>query len=406
MIRFVYSFLTYLLFPIVKKKLKKRFDNVYLKSRIWKGKFEKKEFDYIIHGASVGEQNLIKPLITKLCKNNLKILLTVSTETGFDLALKEYENLSNVKVEYHPFDLYFAVKRFFKFRKAPILVLTETDIWINLIEEAKLNSMKVIIINGRISDKSFKTYKKLNFLFKNSLEKIDLCLARYKVDADRFIEIGVKKDKTKIMGNLKLAMNPKVKEIEFKSNLPIIIFGSTRDKEEDLILKSIESLIKNEEINVIIVPRHTQRTKEVTDICTKFGFSVAYSQENESYKFKKNEILIVNETGKLLSFYNIADLCFVGGSLIDFGGQNFVEPIYLNKPVITGKYLSNFNDLLPIFENFITIINNSDKLTEIIHDFLRNRQKYLKMAENAKEVLNNQQNSLNICYKELTNANK
>lgn len=406
MIRFIYSLLTYLLFPFVKKRLKKRFDKNYLKSRMWNGKYKKEVFDYIIHGASVGEQMLLTPLISKLSSSGYSVLLTVATETGYEIAKKYNQNTKNVKIEYLPFDLYYSVKRFFKFRFAKKLILTETELWINLIEEAYKNNIEITLINGRISDSSFKTYKKLNFMFKNSIKKISQCLVRFDLDGDRLIEMGIDKTRVKVMGNLKLAMNPMVKEFKFSSPKPVVIFASTRDGEEEIILANIKDFINSQKISVIFAPRHPNRAEYVETLCKKNDYKVIFSKGNEEININNNEILIVNETGKLLSFYKQIDLAFVGGSLVDFGGQNFIEPIFFEKPVITGKFLGNFQDILPIFKDFITIVENGEQLNKTIKNFLDSSDEFKKRAKESKIILNKQQKALEICFKEITNADK
>ncbi len=406
MIRFFYSCLTYLLFPFVKKRLKKRFDKEYLLKRTFKGKQTKKQFDYIIHAASVGEQILVAPLVKQLQEKGFRILLTAATDTGFNIATKTAKTKENVEAEYLPFDLYFPVKKFLKYRNTKKLILVETELWINLIEEAYNNNTEIIIVNGRISNSSFKTYQKLKFMFKNSLNKISKCLVRYEEDAKRFEQLGIAKSKIKITGNLKLAMNPKVEKLEINSKKPIVLFASTREKEEGIILNSIKILIENNEISTIFAPRHPERTKEIETLIKQQGFFVTFSKGNKSFNLKDNEVLIVNETGRLISFYNKADLVFVGGSLVSLGGQNFVEPFFFEKPVITGKHLDNFLDILPLFRPCLTVVEDENQLKEQIASYLKDPNSFILKGKQGKEILNKQQNSLSLTLKEIVNVNQ
>jgi len=405
LIRFFYSSLTYLLFPFVKKRLKRRFDKDYLFKRLWKGNFEVKSFDFIIQAASVGEQTLISALVKKLADDGNKVLLTSATETGYKISQKTAEYSENITVEFLPFDLYFSVKRFFKYRKTKKLILVETEIWINLIEEAHLNNIEIFIVNGRISDSSFKTYTKLNFLFKKSLNKISKCLARYETDAKRFEQLGVNKENIQVTGNLKLSMNPTFSEIEFNVNTPVIVFGSTRDGEEEIILDSVIEFIKTDQITVVLAPRHPERTVEVAKLCKGHNLEPVFSKDKTDFNLTEKQIIIVNETGRLLSFYKASSLCFVGGSLIDFGGQNFIEPIFFEKPVITGKFLNNFLDILPIFESHLTVVDNVEELNYKIQLFLNSPSSFQAMAQKSKEILSKQQDALSITLKEITDAN-
>jgi 3-deoxy-D-manno-octulosonic-acid transferase len=282
----------------------------------------------------------------------------------------------------------------------------ETELWINLIEEAQSHNIEIIIVNGRISDSSFKTYKKLRFLFNNSLNKISKCLVRYREDGNRFAQLGIDTAKIKVTGNLKLAMNPKPEHLEIKKEKPLILFASTREGEEKLILDTIVKLIKKNEISTIFAPRHPERTDEITKLCKQHGLLTAFSKKNYSFNLKHNEVLIVNETGRLLSFYSKADLVFVGGSLVPLGGQNFVEPFFFEKPVITGKHLENFQDIYPLFKNCLTVIENETQLQKQIISYLQDKSPFIEKGKQGKKVLNSQRKSLNSTLKEIINVNQ
>ncbi len=250
------------------------------------------------------------------------------------------------------------------------------------------------LINGRISNKSFPNYKRFSFFLKRLFENFERVIIRSEKDFERFVQIGCERGKLRVCGNLKLANKPEVRhKIVVETNLPIVVFGSTRDYEEGLILEGLKELI-GKVFSPIFVPRHIERVEEIVNEIKKHGFNPVLSNGKSNFKLDSRDILIVNETGKLVSFYAIADLCFVGGSLVDFGGQNFAEPLFLGKPVITGKFLSNFEDLKDLLSDYFTIVENNRELRFFIENFFEKRQYFIERSIKASKILENNLKSL------------
>ncbi len=391
--RIIYTLLLYIAYPLIYLKLKKRFGKDYIRLR--KNPNIKGEFDCIVHGASVGEQVLIKPFVDALIRDGKRILLTCATDTGLKKAEDNFGKEESVAISYLPFDFPFSLKRFFRNVKANSLILVETELWPNTIFYAKKYGLKLFLINGRISDKSFPNYKRFSFFLKRLFDNFERVIVRSEKDFERFVQIGCERGKLRVCGNLKLANKPEVRhKIVVETNLPIVVFGSTRDYEEGLILEGLKELI-GKVFSPIFVPRHIERVEEIVKEVRKHGFNPVLSNGKSNFKLDSRDILIVNETGKLVSFYAIADLCFVGGSLVDFGGQNFAEPLFLGKPVITGKFLSNFEDLKELLSDYFTIVENTRELRFFIENFFEKRQYFIERSVKASKLLENNLKSLN-----------
>ncbi len=397
---FLYNILVYILLPVAWVVLAKKYDNEYVVSR---QKFSVEgEFDFIIHAASVGEQNLIVPLVEELSGKGFKILLTAATKTGLNKAVERFSDYGNISVSYFPLDFKHSVKRFFSGLKAKKMVLVETELWPNAICEAYNKGMELYIVNGRISNKSLKFYKAGSFFLSKLFGMFKKIIVRSEEDGKRFSEIGCPKNKVKICGNLKLSAPPKVScSITIKSDSPVMVFGSTRDGEEEIIVEYMEDLMKEGKIAPVFVPRHTDRCENIKSYLENRGFQVVLSNEKSEFVLEKGSILLVNETGKLVSYYNAAELCYVGGSLVDKGGQNFAEPLFLGKPTVCGPYLDNFSDIKEILFDYFYIAENGRELRFFVENFLENPKIFKEKGEKAVKTISENVGSLNCVLKEL-----
>ena len=398
----LYNTLSILIFPFLKTKLKKRFGEEYIRDRMWRTPQAEGRFDYLIHAASVGEQNVVAPVVAALSKERARILLTAATDTGLTLAKQHHGNRGNVTIAYLPFDLKGPVRRFFNWVQTDKLVLVETELWPRLILSAKKAGAKVFLINGRISDAAFRNYTRFSRFLREVLGAIDTCLVRYKVDGERFQALGVEPEKIRVCGNLKLSSWPEVSPAAIETDSPMMVFGSTREGEEELILdKLVDSLKKGHPIP-IFAPRHVERANEVEKLLTAAGFEVIRSKGLDKFTLNPGQALLVDETGRLLSFFAASDLCFVGGSLVPKGGQNFVEPFFFGKPVITGNHLSNFLDILPVFEPFMTIVDCPGELAFAVETFLSAREGFQLKAREGQLILEGEKKALSCVLEALS----
>lgn len=359
--------------------------------------FEKRVFkiepiesgEYIlIHASSLGEINLLDSFIQKLQEDKSKnIIISVVTDTGYNQALLKYKS-SNVRVVYFPLDNYFAIKKLFSKVTIEKTIIVETELWPNLINYAHKNS-KLYLINGRITEKSFKKYFKVRHYLKSFLNKFEYLIMQTEEDKERIVKLGAQIDKVYNFGNLKFDINfdnyGQEELLTFKEKLGIkekvFVAGSTRDGEEEIILEVFKKL---KGYKLLLVPRHLQRIRQIEELLNGESYSL-YSQG-----IRDSEIIIVDTMGILRKCYAIADICFVGGTLVDIGGHSLLEPLYYGKKPIFGKYLQNVKDIanemlklelgykvenIDEFFKAIQIIERETYSCEAIRDFLERNSK-------------------------------
>lgn len=322
----------------LKKRLKQDFSSIKNEEYIW------------VHCSSVGEINLSETLIKKLLDNrNERILLTMFTDTGIGVARDKFGKNERVDIFYFPLDDKKNILDILKRIKLNLLILVETEIWPNLITEIGKKS-KVIIVNGRISDRSFKRYQKLSSYLKKIFLYVDRFYMQSDEDSRRIIEIGAEKSRVETLGNLKFDISFQKYSDEEKRELQslfnvdgrkVFTAGSSRSGEYEVLLDTFKNL-KN--TLLVLVPRHIERTSQIEEIIKEYGFSYKKYSELESKK-EKTDIIIVDKIGILRKIYSITDIAFVGGTLVNIGGHSLLEPLFYGKIPIFGPYLQNVKEI-------------------------------------------------------------
>lgn len=322
----------------LKKRLKQDFSSLKKEEYIW------------VHCSSVGEINLSETLIKKLLDNRKeRILLTMFTDTGIGVARDKFVKNERVDIFYFPLDDRKNILDILKRIKLNLLILVETEIWPNLITEIGKKS-KVIIVNGRISDRSFKRYQKLSSYLKKIFLYVDRFYMQSDEDSRRIIEIGAEKSRVETLGNLKFDISfqkysdEERKELQSLFNVDsrkVFTAGSSRSGEYEILLDTFKNL-KN--TLLVLVPRHIERTPKIEEIIKEYGFSYKKYSELESKK-EKTDIIIVDKIGILRKIYSITDIAFVGGTLVNIGGHSLLEPLFYGKTPIFGPYLQNVKEI-------------------------------------------------------------
>ena len=306
-----------------------------------------KNFTYYFHSCSLGETKSIKPLIEKFDKVNLSVI----TNTGYEEA-KKYKNAD---VRFLPFEIFLP----FWFRPCKSLIVVEAELWYCLFLMGKKRCKKTILINARISDKSYPKYLKFKWFYKKIFKNIDLILAQSEKDKKRFLSLGAKN--VEVVGNIKTYFQPKITTFYIKLK-PLIVVASTHFNEEEMILKKIDL----DKYQVVVVPRHPDRFEEVYEVMKKFGKVECFSEmENGKWKMENeyvldNDLILCDKMGELVNLYKAADIVILGGSFVDnVGGHNPIEAAFFNKPIISGKYYFNQEALYKEVEN-IEIVDIED----------------------------------------------
>jgi 3-deoxy-D-manno-octulosonic-acid transferase len=301
------------------------------------------------HCASLGEVRAIEPLIKRLAGD--EFIITTMTHSAHVYAK---EKKLSPCIYFLPLDFTFIVRKVIKRVKADMLILVETEIWPGLVTEAAKSGMKVISINGRLSSNSYAYYQLLKPLWKKVLSKIDMVSARSAEDADRFIALGCPAGRLKISGNIKydtLFNMPEVSraELGFAPKDLILAAGSTRGGEEEIILAEwIRLREKHGNIRLVIAPRHITRAPEIAQLCRNMGIDFRLKTDAS---VGNSDCLILDTFGELQKYYAVCDIALIGGSLVDNGGQNPIEPAAFAKPVVFGVYMQNFSEEARGLEN-------------------------------------------------------
>ena len=308
-----------------------------------------------LHAVSVGEVNASIPLIRSLLETYkaTEILVTTTTPTGSQILLNKMG--SRVKHQYMPLDLPKCINNFLDTWNPKALLILETELWPNLIEACKQRKIFVSLVNARLSEKSKANYSRVKLLMKPALDKIDLVIAQYESDAERFKEINTTKE-IFLCGNLKFdqdvpeeinSISASIRETwSIDDNIrPTLIAASTHQTEEQFILGSfLDILIKEKNALLIIVPRHPERFDDVYKQILETDLTVARRSLKEDVK-ADTKVLLGDTMGELNFLYSVSDVAFVGGSLIDHGGQNLLEPAALGLPICSGSSLRNFQEI-------------------------------------------------------------
>ena len=341
----------------------------------------------LIHFSSVGEFNLTQQLIEKILKDSKqKLILSVMTDTGFSTVNKKYSENRNVKIIYFPLDDFFAVHKIYQKYKITKTIIIETEIWPNLYYFASANG-ELLIVNGRLTEKKLKSYLKFGWLIRRTLNRAVKIMVQSASDKERYEKLGIDRDKIKVYKNLKYSIKynriteeeiKKYNEAVIDKNKKVIVCGSTRPNEEKIWLEVFKQINVDNEYQLVLVPRHLERTDEIENIILENFSKDEYLLITQIEKDNKNEdykkIILVDKMGVLTDFYQMADFVFVGGTLADIGGHSILEPLYYGKKPIIGKYFQNIEEIVKDAKElgFIEIVQNKDEIIE-----------YLKKSENV-----------------------
>jgi 3-deoxy-D-manno-octulosonic-acid transferase len=353
-----------------------------------------------IHAVSVGEVMSLRRLISELKRKHPSwpVYFSTLTNTGYRIAKQQLPEADAVFLV--PLDLGWTVRRFFSRLRPDLFILAESEFWPQLLRQAKRTCGSVLLINGRISQRSFNRYFRLRVLAKPLLSQLDHCLVQTDSDRRRLETIGLPSERIEVAGNLKAdiqlpAVSPEeIEELKKQIGVPpgkrLIVAGSTHKGEEERILRAFSEVKRSRrDLGVVIAPRHPQRSSEVQRIA--MGLSLRVDRRTQADPGRTWDVLILDTIGELARFYALADLAFIGGSLVPHGGQNLLEPAYYAKPLVFGPHMDNFAPLAQEFfrSGAARIVRTQSDLREI---FLMNDRAALDaMGTKARELLSSLQ---------------
>ena len=348
-----------------------------------------------VHAVSVGEAQIALNFIKQWKKNDPKINFVLSTTTTTGQAIARQNAPDDVVVIFTPIDFFWAVRKVLKMARPRILVLFETEIWPNLICESYKSGTKVVQVNSRISDKSFKGYKRFRYIFSPFLSKLSVSCAQTDLDAERLKEIcaSLRVEQT---GNMKFDQKipadiPEInlKEVFGEGNFRIVLGASTHPDEEKLIAQTYKKLLPEfPDLRLVLIPRHAERGGEVAAVLK--GLQVPFYQRSSKKKqTEKANCLLADTTGEMLSFIHSADIVIVGKSFAgNDEGQNVIEPALMGKSIIVGPELKNFRQVMNIMLRSNALISVSDAgLENSIRDLLKDPKKCKELGAKAKAAV-------------------
>ncbi|MCL9780362.1 lipid IV(A) 3-deoxy-D-manno-octulosonic acid transferase [Vibrio sp. S4M6] len=347
-----------------------------------------------IHAVSVGETIAVSPLI-KTLKNKypkVPILLTTTTPTG---AAQADKLKGLVEHRYMPIDFSFAVKKFIRCHKPSQLLIVETELWPNTLHTVCKAKIPITVLNARLSDKSYRGYKKVLPIFRQVSRNISKILCQHQKDADNFSRLGVPQKKLAVTGSIKFDINISKQIIQnglvlrkrIGSTRPVWIAASTHKGEDEIVLSAHKRALEVfPDALLILVPRHPERFQAVESLA-RDKFEVVNRTSQQPITSSTN-VYIGNTMGEMLVLLGAADICFMGGSLIGkkVGGHNLLEPAALGKPCITGPSYYNFKDITNslVAVNACSVIHDDEELCNKICYLLNNSN---IMAEGSKQAI-------------------
>ena len=399
--RIIYTFLLYLFIPFILLRL------------YWKGRrlpayrqriLERFSLssanasapvDIWLHAVSLGEVVAATPLIDALLMKQWKVLVTTMTPTGSQQVIKRFGQ--QVTHQYLPYDIPWALRRFFKKNQPRLGIIMETELWPNLIDMAKQMGIPLLLANARLSDQSFKSYEKVKLMFKPILQQFTAIFAQSEEDVNRFVSLGAPSASVYMLGNIKFDLQ--LPTLSNHHSLPldnqwakdrvVVIAASTHhDEEHQLLLRLNRLKVVIPNVLLVIAPRHPERFQAIYQLCLAEGFRTGIRSEPNTID-ATIDVLVIDSLGELLGFYQQSDYAFVGGSLVPVGGHNVLEPIAMRVPVFCGPYMMNSKaicrDLL--MADAMVMVKNADALIDAINAMHQNKTQRIRQIDNATAVL-------------------
>jgi 3-deoxy-D-manno-octulosonic-acid transferase len=317
-----------------------------------------------IHAVSVGEALTVRALIADLKRRypNLRVFLSTTTLAGQQVARR---NVTDVDaVFYFPFDLSFIVRRTLRLVKPRLFIMMETEIWPNLLRQCKRMGVATVMVNGRISSRSYPRYKLVRLFFRKVLGDVDRFCMQSEESARRLIDIGAEPARVAVTGSLKFdsmevpgattiegrGQNRVLRYFRITAGRPVIVAGSTMGDEEAIVLQAFRR-IKGSVANplLVIAPRNPERFAEVVQLAKNQAFVTVRRSDLPIDAEPRAEVVVLDTIGELAQVYQIATAVFVGGSLVENGGHNILEPAVFGKPIVFGSHMQNFKEIADAF---------------------------------------------------------
>jgi 3-deoxy-D-manno-octulosonic-acid transferase len=341
-----------------------------------------------IHAASVGEISAITPLVSvvKARRPELPVVISATTVTGLKKArqvLKEADVFTLL-----PFDLMFILFYVLGQVRPKVLLLTELELWPNLIWAAEALGCRLAVVNGRLSPRGFSRCRLIRGFVRKILGKIDFFCLQSELDRERFLQLGVSPEKTAVTGSLKFDVSlGKHVKLPFLADRQVIVAGSTREGEEKILIEAFAELRRDfEHLLLVLAPRHLNRVPEVEVLASGAGLTVARKSRLKSAD-REVDIVVLDTMGELSSVYASAQVAFVGGSLVPVGGHNPLEPAAWGVPVLFGPYMEQQGAAALLEKGAAFQVEQADQLAQTVAQLLKDPSKREAAGSRGKRVV-------------------
>lgn len=361
------------------------------------------------HVVSVGETNAAQPLIEHYLKLGHPVLVTNTTKTGQARAKSLFLRapyLDLFQAVYLPADQKALVRAFYQQYQPKLLLLMETELWPNLLDQAPQFNVPSVLLNARLSEKSAKGYAKVKGLTSGMLQRLTQLLAQDSVTQQRYIQLGIAAEKTQVLGNIKFDITAPERFTQQADQLKqewqlagrqIMTLASTHAPEEKDILSALKpALVADPNLVCIVVPRHPERFDEVFQAARSLGLSTHRRSLGEQIT-PETQVYLADSMGEMWLWYCLSQACYVGGSLNEpGGGHNILEPIALNVPTVLGKNYFNFQTIVDEFVDAqaVEVVDNFKHAAETLLELLSNSEKAESLNTTAQKIMQQNQGSL------------
>ena len=352
-----------------------------------------------VHAVSVGEVLAVSGLIKEMRRRfpGHRILVTTTTDTGQKLA---YKLFGEENVFYFPMDFAFSIRPYLRTLRPELVVLAETEFWPNFLHLAHESGARIAVVNARISDRSWPRYRRFRWALRRMLSHVDLFLTQTPEDGTRLESIGADSRRIHITGNLKFDLTPAHppavvetlrQSLARETAGPVLVCGSTVEGEEPLLLKTFENIrVEHPRVVMVLAPRHPERFEEVAALLEQMSIPFARRSHWQGEPLAGG-VFLVDTIGELSALYALADVAFVGGSLVPRGGHNIIEPAQYGVAIVVGNHTENFREIVSLFQrrNAVRIVGVAE-LPLVLMDLLMNDSERRELGRLAQQTMRSQ----------------
>ncbi|WP_341707850.1 lipid IV(A) 3-deoxy-D-manno-octulosonic acid transferase [Halopseudomonas sp.] len=408
MARRLYTLFFFLCLPLILLRLLYRAIKAPAYARRWAERFalggDVRSGGIWVHAVSVGESIAAAPMVRELLKRypELPITITCMTPTGSEQIRKLFAG--QVGHAYLPYDLPWLQRRLLRRLQPKVGIIMETELWPNLVAEARRAGVPLVLANARLSARSARGYQRIGALVRPMFAALDWVAVQSQAEALRFVELGVSREQMQVTGSIKFDFRPDPQQIQqaqdlrarWGSDRPVWIAASTHAGEDEQVLRAHRRVLEQvPDTLLILVPRHPERFDSVARQVSEGGFGMV-RRSSGALPAADQQVLVGDTMGELVFLYACADLAFVGGSLVPNGGHNYLEPAALGLPVLSGPHRFNFTEISELLEGAgaLQVVDDEAALAAAVQDWLQDDAARQRAGQAGQSVVVDNQGAL------------